>query len=604
MTSPHTFHIPVMGTGFTIDSPIRVARFGISSVISLVDDNLIEDVRRFYSQRYGESYSPIKKHDEDWRARRITEYLNLVDLIVKKQVENLKNTAFEAGTDITKYFEYLPDESALKALYNKMLALKGADQKKALQEELRTKVVAGRIDVNIMTKLDRLNVDRHGEQLPEEYSDALAALRGYAKSTLRSGLVLSAGFNRRLYSYIEEFQDFYTDPFGRFKKEIILKVSDYRSAITQGKFLAKKGLWVSEFRVESGLNCGGHAFAGSGNLMGPILEEFKQKKQELVDQLGAMCREAMKAKNMSLPEMIRPFRLTAQGGIGTVNEDLFLKRYYQVVSTGWGSPFLLVPEAVQIDKETLDRLAAAGEQDILLSDVSPLNVAFNNLRNSLSEIKKCTLINEGQPGSPCYLGHLANNTEFTKNPICTASRTYQNLKLEALKAMRLPKAEYEKEAAKVTAKACICAQLGDSVYKNEHLNKKGGMFPAVCPGPNIAYFNRPASLKEMIDHIYGRTNIMPFRNRPNMFIKELRLNIEQFEKLVKEMPACKEKKADNTVEEFRQNLNEGIAYYRTLFPHILEETEATRQRMLEMLEECAVQVNRITAMIPNSPVKI
>ena len=37
----HMFHIPVMGTGHSIDTPIRVAHFGISSVISLVDDLLL-----------------------------------------------------------------------------------------------------------------------------------------------------------------------------------------------------------------------------------------------------------------------------------------------------------------------------------------------------------------------------------------------------------------------------------------------------------------------------------------------------------------------------------------------------------------------------------
>ena len=34
----HRIHVPVMGTGFSIDSPIRVGRFGIASVISLVDE--------------------------------------------------------------------------------------------------------------------------------------------------------------------------------------------------------------------------------------------------------------------------------------------------------------------------------------------------------------------------------------------------------------------------------------------------------------------------------------------------------------------------------------------------------------------------------------
>ena len=44
----HTFHIPVMGIGFTIDTPIKVAHLGISSVISLVDDILIEKIRKHY----------------------------------------------------------------------------------------------------------------------------------------------------------------------------------------------------------------------------------------------------------------------------------------------------------------------------------------------------------------------------------------------------------------------------------------------------------------------------------------------------------------------------------------------------------------------------
>ena len=76
---------------------------------------------------------------------------------------------------------------------------------------------------------------------------------------------------------------FFLDENGYLKKKIILKVSDYRSALIQGNFLAKKGLWVSEYRIESGLNCGGHAFATDGFLLGPILEEFKDKKEDLVE---------------------------------------------------------------------------------------------------------------------------------------------------------------------------------------------------------------------------------------------------------------------------------------------------------------------------------
>jgi len=47
-------------------------------------------MRKFYSSLYGEDYKEIKKDDPDHRARRITEYLNLIDRIVKKQIKDLK----------------------------------------------------------------------------------------------------------------------------------------------------------------------------------------------------------------------------------------------------------------------------------------------------------------------------------------------------------------------------------------------------------------------------------------------------------------------------------------------------------------------------------
>ena len=102
--------------------------------------------------------------------------------------------------------------------------------------------------------------------------------------------------NPRLYGYIAQFDDFFPDKEGYIKKKIILKVSDFRSAIIQGKFLAKKGLWVSEYRIESGLNCGGHAFATEGFLMGPILAEFRDRRQELIDDTFMICKSALEVQ--------------------------------------------------------------------------------------------------------------------------------------------------------------------------------------------------------------------------------------------------------------------------------------------------------------------
>ena len=300
-SSPHSFHIPVMGLAFSIDSPLKVARYGISSVLSLADDKLLEDMRQYYAALYQKPYAPIHEKQEDYRARRVTAYLDLVNELVQEQLEKLKAEAFAPDTQLTRYFELLPDASPLRVLYHQMLQTTDEPYRLFLKDQLREALVPGSIDVNIMTKVDKTNYAPDGSPLPSEYSDALAALRGYAHSTVRSSIVFSAGMNPRLYSYLEQFPCFQPDARGQFEKQVIIKVSDYRSAAVQGKILAKKGVWVSEFRIESGLNCGGHAFATDGLLLGPILEEFKTNRSALQAELWTMYQQALSNKGLIIP---------------------------------------------------------------------------------------------------------------------------------------------------------------------------------------------------------------------------------------------------------------------------------------------------------------
>jgi len=93
--SSHSFHIPVMGLAFTIDTPIKVARFGISSAISLIDDTLLEEMRKYHCGLTGKGFLPVSDKDADSRAHRITAYLDLVNTIVQEQLEKLKAEAFE-----------------------------------------------------------------------------------------------------------------------------------------------------------------------------------------------------------------------------------------------------------------------------------------------------------------------------------------------------------------------------------------------------------------------------------------------------------------------------------------------------------------------------
>jgi len=582
----HSFHIPVLGLAFSIDTPIRVARYGISSVISIVDDILIEQMRKHCCALHGEPYTPITAKDADFRARRITKYLNLVHRIIQSQMEKLKTSKFEAGSDIVRYFEMLPDRSPLKALYNVMVRTTDQRFKERIQQKLRTRIVPGAIDVNIMTKLNKSNLGPDGTELHGEYSDALAALRGFARSDLDSSVVLSAGLNPRLYSYLGECREFLPDKQEKLQKSIILKVSDHRSALIQGKFLAKKGIWISEYRIESGLNCGGHAFATNGLLLGPILEEFKSKKQELVAELHDLYCIALREKGLNSPRAALPVLITVQGGIGTASEDRFLLEYFHVDGTGWGSPFLLVPEATNLDDETRQRLANAQQHDFYLSDASPLGIPFNNLRGSESEHRIRGRIEVGKPGSPCTKKYLVSNTEFTERPICTASRQYQNLKIKQLNSLNLPPGELKEKVEAVTLKACLCEDLSATASITCHPNGKGQSPPvAVCPGPNLAFFSKICSLEEMVGHIYGRTQLLSNLDRPNVFINEVRLYSDYLKKEVKKKLDSFTAKEQKYFSEFKANMLEGVDYYKSLIPKLTEEAEHYRERMHEELLE-------------------
>jgi len=494
--NPHSFHIPVMGLAFTIDSPIKVAKYGISSVISIVDDILIERMNEHYSNKFEIPFKAISTKVEDYRAKRITSYLNTVDTIVKQKFDSLKQSFEEKSSEFDKYMDMLPDFSDIKQ--NFVESIQNNTLKEDVSNWIQNNLKPGSIDVNIMTKLDKPNYSKK-ELLPSEFNDAHAALRGFANSNLESSVVLSAGMNPRLYSYFENFNDFYPDENGYQKKKIILKVSDYRSALIQGKFLAKKGLWVSEYRIESGLNCGGHAFASDGYLMGPILEEFKVNKAALIEDVHNILVNALEIKERAIPNNSMKLDITVQGGIGTSEEHEFLMDNYKVDSVGWGSPFLLVPEASTVDAKTMDALKVAKEKDLYLSGISPLGVPFNSLRGNTNEIIKKQKIANNKPGSSCPKKFLSSNTEFTDTVICTASRKYQTLKIDELENKNLSSKEYDKEYFKITDKACLCEGLSNAALIENDLEQKGEQQGvAICPGPNMAYFSKEISLKEMV----------------------------------------------------------------------------------------------------------
>jgi hypothetical protein len=601
MQKTHSFHIPVMGIGFTIDTPLKVAQYGMNSVISLVDDILLEKLRKMYSQKFEIPYKEITDKIEDFRAKRITSYLNLINDLAAQKFEDLKNATEEKNEALKTYINMLPDSSSIKKEFQKLI-VKGVAFSE-IKHWISKNLTMGSIDVNIMTKVDKDNYVKK-EKLPTIYNDAHAALRGFANSNLASSVILSAGMNPRLYTYISQFDDFFPCKNGNIRKKIILKVSDYRSAMVQGKFLAKKGLWVSEYRIESGLNCGGHAFATEGNLLGPVLAEFKEKREELKTTTLKLLTQELENQDRIIPTETLKLEITAQGGVGTKEEHQFLMEHYKLDSVGWGSPFLLVPEATTVDQKTLDKLKKAKEDDLYLSNISPLGIPFNNLKENTKDSEKENLIIKGRPGSSCPKKFVALNKEFKEKGICTASREYQYLKIEELKNKNLSNQEYQIQFNQIVEKSCTCVGLGTSALLAYGLDTKTeGEGVSICPGPNMAYYSKEMSLKDITDHIYGRINVISRTDRPNLFIKELYIYIEYFQEKVQGLKMPIHKKEEKYFSSFTKNMNAGILYYQQLFHQMHDSFKEIKDTVLKELEICTEELQQICQKIKEKSTK-
>lgn len=561
----HKIHIPVMGICYTADTPIRVAHLGITSVISLVDDGLLEEYRMAYAERLGlDLGSP-----QTTRIGRIRSYLDFVADEVERKFTHLCACRFDGGSDKDLYFLMLPLDSRLRVEYDGIFAKTGT-ARIAAEAALTEKMEPGEIQANIMVGLN------HDEA-------AFDAVRGFAASKVAGALVLSAGVNLSVFEEIAKCKDFYRTGTRPPKKKIILKVSDYRSALIQGRYLAKKGLEVYEYRIESGVNCGGHAFFESKKLLLDVVREFVEKRKELFETTRSMIE-----KTGNLPPL-SPARITAQGGL-CAPEDIAQVLSLGIDGVGVGTPFLLVPQATSVDKETRRLLMSAKPEDVCISHASPLGIPFVNLQTSTAariceqkiqeyfapESEKSGS-SELKPGFPCRQHYLCQNIPGFDHPVCMASREYvmhrlaeidklEQEDIEACKmqshhadenhersressaanacenSMAVIRKKYDKLRRVTLSRECICRFLGNAGreeirekspslhYQPECVAVARGSQPArtrepvtICPNPDIGYFDREYTLLEMMQHLYGTGKRLTPKDKPSAFEIEERL---------------------------------------------------------------------------------
>ena len=240
-------------------------------------------------------------------------------------------------------------------------------------------------------------------------------------------------------------------------------------------------------------------------------------------------------------------------------------------------------------------MTKAKKEDFYLSNASPLGVLFNNFRSSSIEKQRLERIENGRPGSPCTKKYLCSDTEFTERPICTASRKYQHYKIKQLQTLELSDVEYQEQFEAITEKFCLCEGLCSSAYiKNDMLKPRESKAVAICPGPNIAWFSGPYSLEKMTDHIYGRIDLLLGKERPHLFINELNLYVDYLEKELTRYLKNGNEKVKKSLTKFKDQLKEGVAYYKQLMPLIKNQPEASLKNMYQDLLNSEIRLSALT----------
>ena len=115
----------------------------------------------------------------------------------------------------------------------------------------------------------------------------------------------------------------------------------------------------------------------------------------------------------------------------------------------------------------------------------------------------------------------------------------------------------------------MCEGLCSSSYLKYGISKpKENKAVTICPGPNLAYFSRTYSLEEMVKHIYGSIDLLQNVKRPHVFINELNLYIDHFQKEISAQVKNFTDKKQKYLLKFKTELETGIDYYKQLFPEI------------------------------------
>jgi hypothetical protein len=108
----------------------------------------------------------------------------------------------------------------------------------------------------------------------------------------------------------------------------------------------------------------------------------------------------------------------------------------------------------------------------------------------------------------------------------------------------------------------------------------------------------------MVDHIYGKINLISRNDRPHMFIKELQLYLSYLRGKIEE---SSEKLNDSQIKYFNtfsENLEQGIEYYHALFSNFKEKFANIQSDIFQQLSELKDELDEVMSQVKPEPARV
>ena len=99
----------------------------------------------------------------------------------------------------------------------------------------------------------------------------------------------------------------------------------------------------------------------------------------------------------------------------------------------------------------------------------------------------------------------------------------------------------------------------------------------------------------MVDHIYGRVNLLNDVFRPNCFINELELYIDYFKKEFQKFVSGVSTKNSTYFQTFKKNLSDGIDYYESLYEKVMGSDIIFPKSNIQLLKNIKTTVNQLVS---------